>query len=96
MIKRERKTYGKHNIIEGIPNEKPVLIVDDLCNSTNSFWHCYQVCVNENKMELLPFIFSVVNKYKPSRDHLYQYDRYLGGHFKSLYILDGDQIHDKR
>lgn len=93
MIKRDRKTYGKHNFVEGIPNEKPVLLVDDLCNSTNSFWHCYQVCTNEQKLEMIPFIFAIVNKYKPSRDHMYQYDRYLAGHFKALYILDGDQVH---
>ena len=91
MIKRERKKYGKHNFIEGLPNEYPVLIVDDLANSTNSFLHCNNVCKLEN-LETLPFIFSVLDKYSycTTED---RYDRYLKSH-RVISILTGDDIKD--
>lgn len=94
MIKRKRKTYGRHNIIEGIPNKLPVLIVDDLCNSTDSFRHCRDVCVSEeHKLQVLPYIFAVVNKYFQERDgEAIGFDRYLGEDYKALSILTGDDI----
>ena len=91
MIKRNRKTYGKHNYIEGIPNEYPVLIVDDLCNSTDSFAHCNRVCFSE-KLETLPHIFAVLNKYSRKRvgDSM-DFDRYLPSH-KALYLVERDDL----
>ncbi len=96
MIKRQRKTYGIHNYIEGRPNDLPVLIVDDVLNSTNSFWHCNAVLKSkEVQLETLPFIFAVLNKYRyrqyvePNHDY---YDRYLGRNHKALSILTGDDI----
>lgn len=90
MIRRERKNYGRHNYIEGIPSNKPVLIVDDLCNSTNSFHHCKQVLDSEG-LETVPFIFAVLNKYR-SKDEGFEYDRYLGSSHKALSIVTGDDI----
>ena len=92
MIKRKRKNYGMHNYVEGEPNKLPVLIVDDLCNSTNSFSFCYDVLVCE-KLRPIPFIFAVLNKHKPSLDRncLLQ-DRYLQRGIKPLTILNGDDV----
>lgn len=90
MIKRERKNYGIHNFIEGVPNDLPVLIVDDLCNSTDSFVHCFKVCKAEN-LSLLPYIFAVVNKY-PRNSVGYEYDRYLGKDYKPLFCVDRTDI----
>jgi hypothetical protein len=40
-IRKEQKTYGLLNWIEGMPNEKPVMLIDDLCNSSISkIIHC--------------------------------------------------------
>lgn len=36
-VREERKTYGLHNLIEGTVDNKPVLIVDAVSNSTNTF-----------------------------------------------------------
>lgn len=97
MIKRQRKTYGIHNFYEGKPNNLPVLIVDDLCNSTDSFVHCHNVLKYELKLEMLPFIFAVLNKhgYKKYSDSIF-YDKYLGPNYKALFLVDGDDINEAR
>lgn len=94
MIKRHRKTYGIHNYIEGRPNDLPVLIVDDLCNSTDSFRHCAAV-VKDANLPILPYIFAVLNKYRydPMDKEPEYFDRYLGRKFKALSLLNGDDIH---
>ena len=94
MIKRKRKTYGIHNYVEGRVNDLPVLIVDDLCNSTDSFRHCEQVVKSMN-MTTLPFIFAVMNKYSyasSGEDEPEFYDRYLGRKYKALSILIRDDL----
>jgi len=94
MIKRERKKYGKHNFIEGIPNDLPVMIVDDLSNSTNSFLHCHNVCTKIENFEVLDVIFSVLNKYYLGLDieeDEINFDRYLKTH-KIISIMTGDDL----
>jgi len=93
MIKRDRKTYGIHNYIEGQPNNLPVLMVDDLCNSTNSFIHCKKVIqAKETGLELLPFIFAVLNKQAYEVEDTMKYDKYLGKEYKALSVLIRDDI----
>lgn len=93
MIKRERKKYGLHNYIEGKPNDLPILIIDDVCNSTNSFKFCYDVLLAEEKYKILPYIFAVLNKYgKNSAENALTEDRYLKAKFKPLFIVSGDDI----
>lgn len=91
MIKPERKSYGLHNYIEGRPNEKPVLLVDDLCNSTDSFRFCRDVLDRTTNLKTVPFIFAVLNKYGKA-DEGYMFDRYLGDSHKALSIVTGDDI----
>lgn len=93
MIKRERKSYGKLNYVEGrIDPAKPVLIVDDLCNSSGSFRHCYQVCKLEHNLQIVPHLFAVVNKYRKSEmGNKILFDRYQKN-LHTLYICDGDDI----
>lgn len=92
LIRKQRKTYGAHNFIEGTPNELPTLIVDDLCNSTDSFIFCYNVLKYEN-IQCLPFIFAVLNKYKKNVSENYdKEDKYLKNNIKPLTILTGDDI----
>jgi orotate phosphoribosyltransferase len=88
MIRKQRKSYGFHNYIEGMPNDLPVLIVDDLVNSTDSFRFCRDVIENTTTMKTLPFIFSVLNK--EGRDVVH--DKYLGPSHKIISVLNKDDI----
>lgn len=48
-IRKTRKDYGRRNIIEGNPNELPVLFVDDLTSPQHSaFWHAVHVLSSYN------------------------------------------------
>jgi orotate phosphoribosyltransferase len=60
-IRKEKKEYGLRNWIEGIPNDKPVLLIDDLCNSSNSLLKAKQILENE-KLTVLNYAFVLVNK----------------------------------
>lgn len=90
MIKRERKSYGLNNFVEGMPNDLPVLVVDDLCNSTDSFRHCGQVLQSVG-LKQLDYIFAVVNKYSKTMGNLNK-DRYCSDNIKALYIISGDDL----
>lgn len=46
-VRKDRKSYGLFNYIEGIPNENPVIIVDDLINGGSTFNNCYQIVKHE-------------------------------------------------
>lgn len=92
MVKRKMKSYGNHSFIEGIPNEKPCLIMDDVCNSTNSFIHIERILRNKN-IETVPFIFAVLDKFRYEGDvPEIRYDRYLGSSHETISILTGDDI----
>ena len=90
MIRRKRKIYGKHNYIEGIPNDKKVVIIDDLCNSTNSFLHCRLVCESID-LEVHENHFAILNKYsrKEFGDAM-EYDRFSKQ--KCYYIIERDEL----
>lgn len=92
LIRSKIKTYGLHNYIEGIPNNKPVLVVDDVCNSSNSFQYCHKVLEFEKRITI-PFIFAIVNKYrKDTTPNAMMVDRCLGNNIKPLSIVTGDDI----
>jgi orotate phosphoribosyltransferase len=86
VVRRERKTYGIHNYIEGRPNKSQCLLVDDLCNSTDSFRHSSLVCANEQGLKIMPYIFAVLNKmYEPK-------DKYLTFEHRALFCCDRSDI----
>jgi orotate phosphoribosyltransferase len=68
VVRKQRKEYGLRNIIEGVPNDKPAMIIDDLCNSTQSMATCHKVLIDE-KIDVLPFAFAIVNKVNPGVHH---------------------------
>lgn len=78
VVRKTRKEYGLMNIIEGIPNDKPAMIMDDLCNSSASMASCYRVLLSES-IEVLPYAFSLVNKVNPGIHDAYRekHDMYL-------------------
>ena len=91
LIRKERKKYGKHNIIEGNVNDLPVLMVDDLCNSSDSFRHQYKILKYEG-LKPLPYLFAVLNKYKKmTTAKAFVEDRYCP-FAKPITIVNGDDI----
>ena len=65
-IRKEQKTYGLLNWIEGVPNMKPVMLIDDLCNSSASLRKAYDIVssshVNEEPLKVFDTAFTIVNK----------------------------------
>lgn len=49
-VRKDRKEYGLFNYVDGIPNDAPVVIVDDIINSGWSVKHSYDVCRYELKL----------------------------------------------
>lgn len=93
MIRRERKTYGDHNIVEGRPyKDLPVLLVDDVANSTSSFVHCRKVCESLG-LEVLPYAVAVLNKYTPEMEG-WTHDRYSG--LEIISVCNGGDIWPKK
>lgn len=85
VVRKEPKQYGLLNKIEGVPNHKPAMIIDDLCNSTISMKKCYDILIEEH-IDIFPYGFSIVNKVIPGI-HDSQRDRtdmYLP---KSIHVL---------
>jgi len=61
-IRKEYKTYGIGNIIEGRPINAPVVFVDDLVSPQHkTFWHCVRV-INRAGLRLYPQAFALVYK----------------------------------
>ena len=87
-IRRERKEYGLHNIIEGKPNNLPVLLIDDLANSTNSFTRSQQILVDSG-IPVLDTCFAIMNK-KNQTDDQFLWDRYSDQ--KIISIISRDMI----
>lgn len=91
VVRKEKKEYGLLNTIEGLPNEKPVVMVDDLCNSSSSLRMCYNELLNLN-MSVANKAFTIVNKsnknvHSEQRQHS---DMYLPSEIEviSLFTLD--------
>ena len=61
-VRKERKKYGIGNVIEGIPNDLPVLFVDDLTSPKHyAFWKTVRA-LGEANLRLYPHAFVVVRK----------------------------------
>jgi orotate phosphoribosyltransferase len=61
VVRKERKTYGLLNVIEGIPNNKLAIIIDDLCNSSRSMAQCLNTLLAEN-IPVADIAFVIINK----------------------------------
>ena len=66
IVRKERKTYGLLNIIEGVPNDKNVIMLDDLCNSSSSLALCFKE-LNKLQIPVANKAFVIVNKYNVDR-----------------------------
>jgi orotate phosphoribosyltransferase len=61
VVRKTRKEYGLLNIVEGVPNNKIAVIIDDLCNSSRSMAQCLHSLQAEN-IPVANVAFSIVNK----------------------------------
>ena len=63
-IRKERKAYGKRNLIEGKPSEEPVFFIDDLTSPQhNAFWHAMQA-IDSARLKVYPHGYVLVLKKK--------------------------------
>jgi orotate phosphoribosyltransferase len=97
-VRKEKKEYGLKNWIEGLPNDKPVMMIDDLCNSAVSMKKCYDVLsntkVNQKNIEVMNYAFTIVNKVnkKVHKESRQKTDMYLPEKIKMLYLYDLDDF----
>lgn len=60
-VRKERKSYGLFNYIEGIPNDNYVILIDDLINSGRTFYKCYDVIKHELGNKLAKNSYCIVD-----------------------------------
>lgn len=94
IVRQERKKYGLQNWIEGVPNDKPCLIVDDLCNSSGSMRQAFDVITKEEGLSFVPYVFTVVNKVNKNihSQTRINSDLYLPKEMKVIYLFDMDDF----
>ena len=92
-IRKEQKTYGLLNWIEGMPNEKPVMLIDDLCNSSMSMKKSYDI-LQEEKIPVFNYAFSIINKVNKNihKETRVKSDMYLPEDIKMIYLFDLDDF----
>jgi orotate phosphoribosyltransferase len=71
-IRKDKKTYGLLNRIEGIPNRKPVLLIDDIYNSGSSVRKARQHLAEEGINNIMEKTVSILCK-KPAPHNIYAY-----------------------
>lgn len=92
-VRKNRKTYGRHNIIEGTPNGHKVVIVDALCNSTENYLKCYQIC-KHYELPMHDYHFAILNKYsRKVFGSEMDCDRY--SYQKCKWIVERDELYAK-
>jgi orotate phosphoribosyltransferase len=93
-VRKERKPYGLCNWIEGVPKPAvPVMLVDDLCNSTRSMRKAYDVCL-EHGLPIFNYAFALVNKVNKAvhSEARRVGDMYLPNTIKIIYLWDLDDF----
>jgi len=73
VIRKEQKTYGLKNWIEGVPEKnKPVMLIDDICSSSmtmkRSKFICEQIKIDSQELEVMKVVFAIVNKWSKYSD----------------------------
>lgn len=91
-IRKEQKTYALRNWIEGCPDYKPTMLLDDICNSGDSMRTAYDICKMYD-LEVLPFAFSLVNKVnKGVHDDNFDKDFLMPPEIKLLHLYSLDDF----
>ena len=97
VVRKDRKTYGLLNVIEGIPNNKLAVIIDDLCNSSRSMAQCLNTLTAED-IPVANVAFAIVNKSNEEVHDNFRMigDMYLPKEIKviSLFTLDDFDLYN--
>ena len=68
VVRKEQKTYGIKNWIEGQPiKDMPVMLIDDICNSSMTLKKAKAIC-EASQMEVMKVVFTIVNKWSKHSD----------------------------
>jgi len=67
-IKKQRNNYGLYNYLEGLVNNKPVLLIDDICNTTQTLRNCVNILVGVGCKHILNKPFVLINNTKINLD----------------------------
>jgi orotate phosphoribosyltransferase len=108
-IRKERKSYGLFNLIDGKPTDAPVVIVDDIINSGKSIGSCIDVCLYELNIKPAKNCYSIVKfnqlmesieykQHKVDLTSIFVVDDFNVNYSKEKYWLpkDCDKIDNKR
>lgn len=91
VVRKTRKEYGLLNMFEGLPNNQLAVMVDDLCNSSNSMAQCMHKLQAEG-VQVANVAFALVNKSNEGvhDEQRLNTDMYLPPEIKvvSLFTLD--------
>ena len=68
-VRKDRKSYGLFNYIEGIPSEGPVVFVDDLVNSGSTINRCYDIIKYELELQVANNSYFIIDLHN-DRTHL--------------------------
>ena len=85
-IRKNQKEYGIFNWIEGRVNNKPIMLIDDLCSSTMSLSKALSVLVQLKLVNILDRAFCVVNKKNVEDKTQPAIDNHLPEKIKVLYL----------
>lgn len=90
-VRKNRKDYGLRNWFEGRINDKPIMMIDDLCNSTESLGKTLEILLRNNLFNVLDRSFAIVNKVK-KEDAGVDNDHALPEEIKVLYFYSLDDF----
>lgn len=62
-IRKERKSYGLFNMVDGVPNEHPIVPIDDFINSGGSIRRCLETAHHEFGLKTAGHAYSIVQNY---------------------------------
>lgn len=67
-IKKQRNNYGLYNQLEGMINNKPVLLIDDICNTTQTLRNCVNTLIGSGCTRILDRPFVLINNTKIDKE----------------------------
>lgn len=86
-VRKEPKPYGLRNLIEGEPNNKKVLLIDDISNSTSSMRKCLNVARDQG-LEFSGYTFSIIGREDGNKDP----NLHLPAETKLIYLFDFNEF----
>lgn len=90
-VRKNKKEYGLMNWFEGRISDKPILMVDDICNSTNSLGKTLEILLRNNLFNVLDRAFVIVNKVK-GKHKSNRNDHALPKEIEMLYLYSLDDF----